>query len=75
MRLRKQYVVWERIKRGVDLNAERRMQNAERLHSANAPLTGKELNEERKASTSGVTQSVVLFYYIYHCERSATKRR
>ena len=78
------------------MNAERRMQNAERPHSANAPLTRKELNAERGvrsaelphyttfrsqgknykcgASASGVTQSVVVFYYIYHCERSATKR-
>ena len=29
------------------MNAERRMQNAERPHSANAPLTRKELNAER----------------------------
>ena len=56
------------------LNAERRMQNAERLHYTTFRSQGKELNAERKASASVVTQSGVVFYYIYHCERSATKR-
>ena len=61
------------------MNAERRMQNAERLHSANAPLARKELNAERGARnterlcSAKATQTRKLLYY-YPYERSATKR-